>query len=220
MIDLHGALNPSQCALAKLSYLLSKPLSSDQIRHLLGISLRGEISSPSTASTRPPAADDLERLNGLLVQAVDLTGGRALLDLHHQRGETGPDGPDEVAAWGRSENASHLLEAAILPQLLFKSVAAPSSPVTLRSLLDTYAPHSPATSSGAVAGPTSADDPACANVVNALNSVGMSLLHVACVHGSTECVQILLERGGSVHVRDMLGYVFTFASFAPLLSGV
>lgn len=108
---------------------------------------------------------------------------------------TASDGPEEVAAWGRTEKASHLLEAAILPALLFRSVATPSSPETLETLLETYHPTEL--------------DPDCSNAVGELNAVGMSLLHVACIHGSVECVRILLERGGSVHVRDMLGSVRT-----------
>lgn len=224
-----------QCALAKLAYLLSKPLTTDQVKHLLSISLRGEISAPSSAAPPPPAVNDLERLNDLLVQAVDLTGGRELLDLPQRRrrrpaadGGAGTgdeadevvDGPEEVAAWGRTENASHLLEAAILPQLLFKAVSTPQAPDTLRALLDAYSSPSSASSSGGDAAqpqPADADDPACANVVNALNSVGMGLLHVACVHGSAACVRVLLERGASVHVRDMLGCVGRPPFFCRLL---
>jgi len=43
------------------------------------------------------------------------------------------------------------------------------------------------------------------NPANGINEVGMSLLHVAAIHGKDAAVKVLLERGAMVHVRDLLG---------------
>lgn len=63
----------TECALAKLSYLLSKSeLSLTQVRHLIGIPLRGEISVPQTASSGPALTNGLDRFQSLLEQAANL----------------------------------------------------------------------------------------------------------------------------------------------------
>ena len=72
----------TQCALTKLSYLLSKPeLSVAQVRSLIGTPLRGELTLPESkvpaalGSQAPgaSAAPSLDHLQGLLSQVVRLS---------------------------------------------------------------------------------------------------------------------------------------------------
>ena len=43
-------------------------------------------------------------------------------------------------------------------------------------------------------------------IVNALDPCGRAPLHTAALHGSQDCVQILLSGGASVHLRDSLDH--------------
>ncbi|OSX65580.1 hypothetical protein POSPLADRAFT_1135326 [Postia placenta MAD-698-R-SB12] len=74
-----GDMTP-ECALTKLSYLLSKPeLSAAEVRSLIGTPLRGELTRP--ASALPPSLSEpkgieqsLENIQGVLSQVVRLPG--------------------------------------------------------------------------------------------------------------------------------------------------
>ena len=205
----------SQCALTKLSYLLSKPnLSTSQVYHLIGVSLRGEISSPpstSDTSSSEPAIESLERLQDLLLQASRLSEPHPSFstvtvtvplppipsDFSSLPSSSTPILPASttVAAWSQPSKSAAILESALLPHLLSSAVKNGDA-LLLSSLLDEHA----APKMGSPSAMSSERNPA-----NGINEVGMSLLHVAAIHGKEAVVKVLLERGAMVHVRDLLG---------------
>ncbi|KAF8136467.1 asparaginase-domain-containing protein [Boletus edulis] len=84
-----GDMTP-ECALAKLAYLLSKPeLSLNQVRELISMPLRGELTRPTLPPpTRPPtAAPDIPSVQGLLTQFITFTPS------------VGSDARDAAASW-------------------------------------------------------------------------------------------------------------------------
>ncbi|KAL7411654.1 asparaginase-domain-containing protein [Mrakia frigida] len=206
----------TECALTKLSYLLSKPnISISQVHHLIGASLRGEISSPPSTndtSSPEPAIESLERLQDLLLQASRLSEPHPSSstvtvtvplppipsDFATLPSSTNPVHPASrtVAAWAQPSKSAAILESALLPHLLTSAVKNGDAAL-LSSLLDEHA--SPKMGSpGAVSTER--------NPANGINEVGMSLLHVAAIHGKEAVVKVLLERGAMVHVRDLLGH--------------
>ncbi|KXN92278.1 L-asparaginase [Leucoagaricus sp. SymC.cos] len=134
-----------ECALTKLSYLLSKPdLTLNQVRDLIGIPLRGELTRPSAAapshaSTSPSTTDaepNLDTIHHVLSRFVRLSPGE----------------PPSVGAAGRY---------------------------------------------GSIAG----------GIVNCLDpGSGQSPLHVSALNGHTRAVELLLQSGALVHLRDTLGH--------------
>ncbi|KIJ69086.1 hypothetical protein HYDPIDRAFT_123159 [Hydnomerulius pinastri MD-312] len=69
-----GDMTP-ECALTKLGYLLSKPeLSVQQVRELISMPLRGELTRQTlSAPSQPTTAPDLPSIQGLLTQFVRIT---------------------------------------------------------------------------------------------------------------------------------------------------
>ncbi|CED85422.1 Asparaginase [Phaffia rhodozyma] len=193
----------TECALAKLSYLLSKPdLTVEQVRRLISIPLRGEISIPQDDTTVPSEFHSLERLQELLTHATQLASsntslksvGLPKLTSDSATMETSLlDGKDPVASWSRAPDSSVILESAILPHLLLRATMS-NDPEVLEDLLRKYAR------------PEDRRSPPPVNPANTTNEVGMSLLHVAALHGSEKAVEVLLKRGAIVHCRDLLGH--------------
>lgn len=202
-----------QCALTKLSYLLSKPnLTINQVHHLIGVPLRGEVSSPPSTndtSSPEPAIGSLDRLQDLLLQASRLSEPHPsytspsssltvpLPPISPLPSSSNPIVPasTSVAAWSQPSKSAVILESALLPHLLASAVKNGDAPL-LSSLLDEHAAPKMA-SPNAVASER--------NPANGMNEVGMSLLHVAAIHGKDAVVKVLLQRGAMVHVRDLLG---------------
>ncbi|KAI1791688.1 asparaginase-domain-containing protein [Ganoderma leucocontextum] len=198
-----GDMTP-ECALTKLSYLLSKPeLSVAQVRSLIGTPLRGELTLPeskvpATLGSQPTAeGPSLNNLQGLLSQVVRLSSPtsatrapRILVD--------GVDAHDEEAdkatapwSWTAAEAAS--TESSLFPFLVHLAVTR-DDPEGL-----SFALSVDSSESGALAvsgGLANCADPAS----------GRSPLHAAALNGAMRAASTLLEAGALVHVRDMLGH--------------
>ncbi|KAF5381039.1 hypothetical protein D9615_004159 [Tricholomella constricta] len=192
-----------ECALTKLSYLLSKPeLSVTEVRELISTPLRGELTRPIRSAPSHPATVEktVENIQGVLAEFVRLTsapprGPRITLT---------PETPLETSArdatapwtWTAAEAAN--TEAVLIPFLIHLA-AARDDLEGLQFSLD------------ALGGPDSADQHHFLNVaggvVNCLDlATGKTPLHAACLNGSARAADLLLRSGALVHLRDSLGH--------------
>ncbi|GAA6055365.1 hypothetical protein JCM3770_001073 [Rhodotorula araucariae] len=203
-----GADMTTECALAKLSYLLSKPLTPAQVRKLIGQPLRGELtplspvptySSPSTSETR------LRTLFSQLVECAPSPNRPAAQTVAPDAGNDGdePVLPQEFApAWPSTLKDEEALKAAVMPWLLAQAATKPGPLLsTLLSSLEAKVPGSAplaATSSSALALPSLLNEPAPTTL--------QTPLHLAALSGSTSNVELLLASGASVHARDAHGH--------------
>ncbi|KAI0700008.1 asparaginase-domain-containing protein [Cytidiella melzeri] len=207
-----GADMTPECALTKLGYLLSKPeLSVSQVRALMGASLRGEITVPASSlpksrHSQSQIDDSLDSIFGVLTQVVRLSAART-------QGPkvvvTTPDiGDLESAApwsWTAAEAAS--TETALLPLLTYLAASKNDveglkfclKPADKPSTSEVVSPTEEALNV-----PSGGGGVGMANCVDAAS--GRSPLHVAALNGSIDCVNLLLENGALVHLRDGLGH--------------
>ncbi|KAG9318583.1 asparaginase-domain-containing protein [Chiua virens] len=193
-----GDMTP-ECALTKLAYLLSKPeLSVHQVRELISMPLRGELTRPTISSpTQPSAAvPGLPNIQGILSQFVRLS---SLSSAHKIPKITfspsmGDGVQDATASWSDTAGETALTEAALLP-LLIHLAAARNDTESLQFCIATAAAWE-------------AEDVSIpGGVVNCLEAgSGRSPLHVAALNGNTASVTYLLESGALVHLRDTLGH--------------
>ncbi|KAI0748667.1 L-asparaginase [Daedaleopsis nitida] len=198
-----GDMTP-ECALTKLSYLLSKPeLSVAQVRSLIGTPLRGELTLPESkipASLSQPNSIDqsLDNIQGLLSQVVRLSSSsssrapRIVVD--------GPETRDEEAdnatapwSWTAAEAAS--TESALFPFLIHLAAA--------RDDVDGVS-FCLAAEAGRTDGSGITVGGGLANCLDPAS--GRSPLHVAALSGATRAANMLLEAGALVHIRDALGH--------------
>ncbi|KAF8559674.1 asparaginase-domain-containing protein [Imleria badia] len=195
-----GDMTP-ECALTKLAYLLSKPeLSINQVRELIGMPLRGELTRPThSPPTRPTAGPDLPSIQGLLTQFVRLSSSSSAHQIPRITfsPSLGNDAQDATASWSGTARETSSTEAALLP-LLMHLAAARNEVESLKFCM-------------AIAATWEAEDTTPAfipgGVVNCLEAgSGRSPLHVAALHGHAASVTWLLESGALVHLRDTLGH--------------
>ncbi|TFK54703.1 L-asparaginase [Heliocybe sulcata] len=204
-----GDMTP-ECALAKLSYLLSKPeLSVSDVRDLVMSPLRGEITrtrpspaAPSASTADATVTNNLESIQGIISQIVHLatvapgipsitvaTPSSPALDEASQRA---------TAPWTWTASEASSTEASLLPFLIHLAAAKNSKEGIAYCL---KAADATGLEQSLAMGSTGA------GVVNCLElGSGRSPLHTAAVNGSMECVGKLLEAGALVHLRDALGH--------------
>jgi 60kDa lysophospholipase len=168
----------------------------------MGVPLRGEITLPAgSAPTQPKIDENLDKIQGFLLQFIRLTQPPSQIPTvtvsQHQ-----VEGPaqDATAPWSWTAAEAASAEAALLP-FLVRMAAARDDQESMTFCLasnETMAlsPPLPHTQWSATGGIVNYLDPAS----------GRSPLHVAALNGSTNCVNILLKSGASVHLRDSLGH--------------
>ncbi|KAF8965293.1 asparaginase-domain-containing protein [Flammula alnicola] len=192
-----------ECALAKLSYLLSKPeLSLKEVRDLIGKPLRGELTRESGVVVQQPSIDqNMENIQQLLSQFVRLTRPPSVVPILIMK--TSPDGMqstalDAAAPWSWTAAEAATTEAVLFPFLVHLAAARDD----LESLKYCLKPVDVDDASeilkfGMIPG----------GIVNCLEAgSGRSPLHVAALNGNTKSVELLLRSGALVHLRDMLGH--------------
>ncbi|KAG7448040.1 L-asparaginase [Guyanagaster necrorhizus] len=202
-----------ECALAKLSYLLSKPeLSTDDIRKLMGTPLRGELTRPMSGAvpSQPTIDQNLEKIQGVLSQFVRLLEQSASpvpkITLSAPVDEASQDA---AASWSWTAAEAASTEAVLFPFLIHLA-SARNDTSSIRFCLDSSSTPSRYSDPDSVLSP-SVDAPQYGNIANGLvNSLepgsGRSPLHVAALNGHTESVNVLLQSGALVHLRDTLGH--------------
>lgn len=199
-----GADMTTECALAKLSYLLSKPeLSPAQVRALIAQPLRGELTplEPVPAYSQP--ANPETRLRTLFSQLVECAPSpqrpRRASSTTYEAGDK-PILPQEFSAsWPSTLADEETLRAAVLPHLLAQAATKPGE--LLHSLLSSVAPPTTAsitsTSLSSLALPSLLNEPA--------STTFQTPLHLATLAGILANVELLLASGASVHLRDANG---------------
>lgn len=214
-----GADLTTEAALAKLSYLLSKQeLNPAQVRKLIGIPLRGELTpGPSQTSFSSPVEAD-ERLRTLFAQVIECAPptvrGSQRTRSYSGSGTLSMSPSDNLPAeflqpWPASQRDAAAAERALLPFLLGE--AASRSDSTLLSSLIT----SLATPCGQSL-PVDAAPPSAVVVLNQPSTPSLQTsLHLAVLAGQVGNVDLLLAEGASVHARDVLshGVLFYAARF-------
>ena len=207
---------PLQCALTKLSYLLSKPeLTCFEVRNLMGVSLRGDLTRPPVSTPVSPDSINtntdtgLENLYGLLSRFVHLTSQPSTAPQIVLPGLLG----DASAPWSWTAGEAASVEAALLPFLIHLA-AARNDVASLRFCLSTETNNEML--NGSRKGSQTAASVA-GGIVNSLERGSYrSPLHVAALNGSTSCVSMLLESGALVHLRDSLGHTALYYASFPL----
>ncbi|KAI0764436.1 asparaginase-domain-containing protein [Irpex lacteus] len=203
-----GDMTP-ECALTKLEYLLSKPeLSVTQVRALMGTSLRGEITvhtSSALPKGRGPQGEideSLDTIHGVLSQVVRLSSPQVPKVVVTTPTLGDPEAHESAAPWSWTAADAASTETALLPLLTHLAVAK-DDVEGLQFCLKPAEPSpdlSPPTENASAY--TRGIGPA--NCIDAAS--GRTPLHVVALNGSLACVQVLLENGALVHLRDGLGH--------------
>lgn len=195
-----------QCALTKLSYLLSKPeLSVEEVRELITTPLRGELTRPVRSAPSQPITIDksFDSIQGVISEFVRLS----------QPPSQGPhitissdtldaSSKDATAPWSWTAAEAASTEAILIPFLVHLAAAKDDVP-SLRFCIDS--------TEGSASKEMSSEQHQSANimggVVNCLDpATGKTPLHVASMNGSTRAADLLLRSGALVHLRDILGH--------------
>ena len=195
-----------QCALTKLSYLLSKPeLSVAQVRSLIGTPLRGELTLPEskipTALSQPTSiGQSLDNIQGLLSQVIRLSSPASAASSPAPRIVVEGAGADEeadkaTAPWSWTAAEASSMEGALFPFLIHLAAARDDTDGVAFCL---------SAESGGTDTPGLFVGGGLANCVDPAS--GRSPLHAAALNGSTRAANMLLEAGALVHVRDTLGH--------------
>ena len=119
-----------QCALTKLSYLLSKPeLSVAQVRSLTGTPLRGELTLPESkipaALAQPTSTgQSLDNIQGLLSQVVRLSSSSSSSARSPRIVVEGDEEADKATApWSWTAAEASSTESSLFPFLVHLAVA-------------------------------------------------------------------------------------------------
>ncbi len=209
-----------QCALTKLGYLLSKPdLSLRQLQDLIRIPLRGELTcssatAPSQVSTAPSTSGNessLDTIHHVLSRFIRLSHLPSLIPeiiISSDAIVTASETQDTAAPWTWTAAEASTAESVLLPFLIHLA-AAKNDIENLRYCIETEKLYldqrgyneplgtSTAGKHGGIAG----------GIVNCLDpGSGRSSLHTAALNGHTPIVELLLQSGALVHLRDTLGH--------------
>ncbi|KAG1867150.1 asparaginase-domain-containing protein [Suillus subalutaceus] len=195
-----GDMTP-ECALTKLSYLLAKPeLTAAEVRSLISLPLRGELTPPVPSLPAAPSSDDVNTdLSGLLSQFVRLSSSARKTDIPQI--VIGEEAQDAAAPWSRTAAERASTEAALLPFLVHLAVARDD----VEGLEFCLTSAGTTSCSGVTEGTAEVVVPG--GIANCLDpGSGRSPLHVAALNGNMRCVEKLLKSGALVHLRDELGH--------------
>ncbi|KAH8827057.1 L-asparaginase [Flagelloscypha sp. PMI_526] len=194
-----------ECALAKLSYLLSKPeLSTDEVRQLVGTPLRGELSRPSTVAPSAPTdptsiGQNLESIQNVLSQFMRLSVPKEtqniptlVLSRADSTDSTTSIQDSSTAPWSWTAAEAASTEAVLLPFLIHLA-AARDDIESLKFCISGTQQTETSTIPGGLAN--------CPDITS-----GLSPLHVAALNGNKDSTALLLQTGALVHLRDHLDH--------------
>ncbi|KIY43530.1 L-asparaginase [Fistulina hepatica ATCC 64428] len=195
-----------ECALTKLSYLLSKPdLTIRDVRQLMGTPLRGELTKPAgTTSGHPVVGQNFEHVQSVLSHLTRLSqpksahGPPIVLSQAPLEGEA----QSLAASWSFTAAEAVSTEDALYPFLIHLA----ASKNDLEGLQFCIDSNDNATGSQSPVESNRQLGDVAAGVVNCLDGSGRSPLHSAALKGHSEAVNLLLQSGALVHQRDVLGH--------------
>ena len=174
-------------------------MSVKDVRDLIGIPLRGELSrSPETFLEQPQTAeqnsDSIQLILSQFLHLVDLPS--ALPQMTVSSDALHSDAQNAAAPWSGTATEAAMTEAILLPFLIHMAAAKDDLDVLNFCLK-----------------PANNDDELLkfkmipGGIANCLeSSSGRSPLHVACLQGNTRSAELLLRSGALVHLRDNLGH--------------
>jgi 60kDa lysophospholipase len=208
-----------QAALTKLSYLLSKSeLSTADVRKLMEMPLRGELTVPVGLSASVPSG--LDGVQSVMAHLLRLSTNTPASATYSSFGviqiEASPSqslterAKDITASWSLTASDAASTAIAILPYLIH--LAASKDDIhALKFCID--AADAAAADANIEAKSLSGDPVSAiigrggaAGIVNALDTARRAPLHTAALRGSVACTKVLLESGASVHLRDSLDH--------------
>ncbi|KAF8334233.1 asparaginase-domain-containing protein [Cantharellus anzutake] len=204
-----GADMTPEAALSKLSYLLSKrELSTDDVRRLMSVPLRGELSLPASPNDirRPEGSQGV--MSHIYRLSIPSTLSRGSVFLSTGPPLSGAKGVDTVAGESQSLSDVSISEILVMPYLIHLA-ASKNDAEAVRYCLDAFevaVQNANQPTSEAVPNAHSFMVAVGGGIVNALDPCGRAPLHTAALHGSQECTEILLRGGASVHLRDSLDH--------------
>ncbi|KAJ7632854.1 L-asparaginase [Roridomyces roridus] len=203
-----------ECALTKLSYLLSKPeLSVEDVRRLVVTPLRGELTRQTAAALKQTKLNEnTDGIQGMLTEFVRLSARSV------QTPQITLSPPDEAtqeaaASWSSTAAEAASTEAALLPFLIHAAAA--------RNDVDgiQFCLQAETANENLIASPGPSN--VASGLVNTVDlASGGSPLHSAAVNGSEECVDLLLRRGALVHLRDTLGHTALYYAARRGFAGI
>lgn len=175
-----------ECALAKLCYLLTKNLTPDEIRKLIPLSLRGELTPPNAFPTQSSSVDAADRLRGLLGKVIAFSG-RAFL----------PESEENVpeANWSSTTDEDAEKAENVLMPYLFAQAASKGDGSLLKNLMKSL---------------ESTPESAIAHLSESSNAGLHTPLHLAVISASPINFDTLLKNGANVHARDHLCHTALF----------
>ena len=181
--------------------MLSKEeFSVQEVRDLIGMPLRGELSrAPGTNLQQPLTAEqDSGTIQQVLSHFIRLAQpSSSVLPQVMITSDSVYSGPQNAAApWLRTATEAAKTEAVLLP-LLIHLAAAKDDLESLKFCLKPADNEDEELKFKMISG----------GIVNCLEySSGRSPLHVACLNGNVRSVELLLRSGALVHLRDNLGH--------------
>lgn len=195
-----------ECALTKLSYLLSKPeLTVKEIRDLMGVPLRGELTrATGTAPSQLTIEQNLDNIQQVLSQFVRLSRPPSLVPQIAVTSDViDPVAQKAAAPWSWTAAEAATTESVLFPFLVH--LAAARDDLESLSFCLGAAPIVDNISNSTDEIPKSGLIPG--GIVNCLDSgSGRAPLHVAALNGHARSVNALLRSGALVHQRDTLGH--------------
>ncbi|PPQ64101.1 hypothetical protein CVT24_008918 [Panaeolus cyanescens] len=197
-----------ECALAKLSYLLSKTeLSVKEIRDLISIPLRGELThAAGVAVQQPSSGHEFDGIQHLLSHFVRVGGPQrsSIPKISVSPDPNDMPAKESTAPWTWTATEAAVTESVLLPYLIHLA-AARDDLETLNFCLKPIHQGDTVTSSSSSDNLKFGMIPG--GIVNCLEpGSGRSPLHIASLNGNTRTVEALLRAGALVHLRDLLGH--------------
>jgi lysophospholipase len=182
--------------------LLSKDeLSVQDVRNLIGVPLRGELSrAPGTTLQQPLTeeqdSDSVQQVLSHFVRMIRPSSFALPQIMVTSANNFVDSGEQNAASWSRTATETAMTEAVLFP-LLIHLASAKDDIEGIKFCLKPADNEDEELKFKMIPG----------GIVNCLEySSGWSPLHVACLNGNVRSVELLLRSGALVHLRDNLGH--------------
>ncbi|GAA98674.1 uncharacterized protein L969DRAFT_95101 [Mixia osmundae IAM 14324] len=182
----------TECALAKLGYLLSKPeLTPAQVRKLVEVPLRGELTVPPASVSHTIPEDPQERMRELVAQVLGVA--------RQQIAAPDPQFEELNISSSLSTGQVDAAERALYPYLLCRAASLHDG--SLKAIIARIEASEQQSGIRPQLKRRFTSGPPLLNVPFA--PTGQTPLHIAALRGLAGNVALLLKSGASVHIRDL-----------------